>query len=85
MVEQKREDGEDGDVQGPFLSVSGVRSLNDETQLSVPGRFPCPWHQATDYLNQGIPSILPNIASFFSARDCARPILVLLRIVLLLP
>ena len=65
--------------------MSGVRGLNYETQLLVPGCSPCSWHQATDCPNRGIPSILPNTASSFSARGCTHPILVLLRIVLLLP
>ena len=65
--------------------MSGVRGLNYETQLLVPGHSPCPWHQATDCPNWGIPSIILNTASSSSTRGCAHPILVLLRIVLLLP
>ena len=64
--------------------MSRVCGLNYETQLSVLGRSPCPWHQATDCPNRGILSTLPNTASSSSARGCAHPILVLLRIVLLL-
>ena len=59
--------------------------MNCETQLSVLGRCPYPWHQATDCPNRDIPSILPDIASSSSARDCAHPTLAPLRIVLLLP
>ena len=85
MVEKRRGNGEREDVLGPFLCVSGVRDLNYETQLSVPGRSPCPWHQATDCLNQGTPSTLPSIVSSSSAHSGAHPVLAPLRIVLLLP
>ena len=85
MVEQRRGDGKSGGVQELFLSVSGVCGLNDGTQLLVPGRFPCSWHQATDCLNRGTLSTLPNTVSSSSARGCARLIFAPLRIVLLLP
>ena len=65
--------------------MCGVRDSNYGTQLLVPGRSPCPWHQATDCLNRDIPSILPSTASFSSARSCARLVFAPLRIVLLLP
>ena len=84
MVEWKRGDGGHGDVQGLFLCVSGVHSLNHGTQLLILGRSPCPWHRATDCLNWGIPSILPNTASSSSTHDCAHLVLAPLRIVLLL-
>ena len=84
MVERRGEGKEWGDVQGPFLCVSGVHGLNHGTQLLVLGHSPYPWHQATDCPNQGTLSILPSIASFSSARDCAHPTLAPLCIVLLL-
>ena len=70
---------------GPFLCVSGVLGLDYGTQLSALGRCSYPWHQATDCLNQGIPSTLPNTVSSSSAHSCAHLTLVPLRIVLLLP
>ena len=85
MVEQRRGDGKSGGVQGPFLCVSGVRYLNYGTQLLILGRFPCPWHQATDCPNRDIPSTLPNTVSSSSACSCTQPILAPLHIVLLLP
>ena len=84
MVERRGKGKEQGDVQGPFLCVSGVLSSNHGTQLLDLGRFPYPWHQATDCPNQGTLSILPSIASSSSARSCARPTLAPLHIVLLL-
>ena len=67
-----------------FICELGL-GLNYRTQLLVPGHSPCPWHQATDCPNQGIPSILPDIVVFSSAHKCAHPSLAPLHIVLLLP
>ena len=83
MIEKKG-DGDRRYVQWPFLCVSWVRGLNHGTQLSIPGCSPCPWYQPTDCLNQGIPSILPDIVVFPSTHKCAHPILAPLHIVLLL-
>ena len=85
MVEQRRGEEKSRGVQGPFLCVSRVHSLNCGTQLLILGRSPCPWHQATGCLNQDIPSTLPNTVSSSSAHSCAHPILAPLCIVLLLP
>ena len=65
--------------------MSGVRCLNYGTQLSVLKRSSCPWHQATDYPNWGIPSTLPDTVSSSSAHSCAHPTLAPLHIVLPLP
>ena len=82
MVEWKRGGRECEDVRGPFLCVSRVRGLNHGTQLSIPERSPCLWHQATDCPNWGTPSTLPNTVSSSSAHSCAHPVLAPLRIVL---
>ena len=84
MVEWRGEGKGQGDVQGPFLCVSGVRGLNYGTQLLVPGHSPYPWHQATDCPNQDTPSILPGIVSSSSAHGCTHLTLAPLCIVLLL-
>ena len=84
MIEQ-RGNGDWRVIQEPLLCVSWSWDLNCETQLLVPGRSPCPWRQATDCPNQGIPSTLPSIASSSSAHRYTHPVLAPLCIVLLLP
>ena len=82
MVKRGKGDEEPEDVLGLLLYVSGVRGLNYGTQLLVPGRSPCPGHQATDCLSRDTPSTLLGIASSSSAHNGAHPALVPLRIVL---
>ena len=85
MIELRRGSEEHVDIQRPFLCVSGVLGLNYGTQLSILGHSPCPWHQATDCPDRGIPSTLPNTVSSSSAHGYVRLELAPLRIVLLLP